>query len=183
MEYDLQAPEEKGKGPLVMCVDTSSSMSGASEMWAKGLAVALARLAAKDNRDMAIIPFSNAPGRTAFLKAGDRNWDKLLREVISLRMDGGTNFELPLTEALTVIDEAPGLKQADIVFLTDGEASVSDRFKRSFQARQEKQRISLFSVFVGTSCSQSALESISDAVWNVQDLVGGDEIEEMLGKV
>ena len=132
-------------------------MSGAPEMWAKGLAVALARLAAKDNRDMAIIPFSNAPGRIAFLKAGDspqerrgqRNWDKLLREVISLRINGGTNFELPLTEALTVIDEAPGLKQADIVFLTDGEASVSDRFRRLFHQHQEKQHISLFSVFVG----------------------------------
>ena len=41
-----------------MCIDTSDSMSGASELWAKGLAIALARLAAKDNRDMAIIPFS-----------------------------------------------------------------------------------------------------------------------------
>lgn len=82
-----------------------------------------------------------------------------------------------------MIDRAPGLKQADIVFLTDGEASVSDRFKRSFQAHQDKQHISLFSVFVGTSFSQSVLESISDAVWDVQDLVGGDEIEEMLGKV
>lgn len=183
LEYDLQAPEEKGKGPLVMCVDTSSSMSGASEMWAKGLAVALARLAAKDNRDMAIIPFSNAPGRIAFLKADERNWDKLLREVISLRMDGGTNFELPLTEALIVIDEAPGLKQADIVFLTDGEASVSDRFKRSFQARQDKQHISLFSVLVGTSFSQSALESISDVVWDVQDLVDGDDFAGVLGSV
>ena len=183
LEYDLQAPEEKGKGPLVMCVDTSSSMSGAPEMWAKGLAVALARLAAKDNRDMAIIPFSNAPGRTALLKAGERNWDKLLREVIGLRMNGGTNFELPLAEALAVIDRAPGLKQADIVFLTDGEAPVSDRFKRSFQAHQDKQHISLFSVFVGSTFYQSALESISDVAWDVQDLVGGDEFSDLLGSV
>ena len=129
LQYDLQSPEEKGKGPLVMCIDTSDSMSGAPELWAKGLAVALARLATKDNRDMAVIPFSSVLGKIVELPAGDRNWDKLLRGVIGLNMRGGTNFEKPLSAALDVIERSANLRQADIVFLTDGVASC----KRSLQ--------------------------------------------------
>lgn len=180
-EYDLQAPKEKGKGPIVMCIDTSDSMSGASELWAKGLAIALARLAAKDNRDMAIIPFSNAPGRVVELPAGDRNWDKLLRDVIGLNMRGGTNFEKPLAVALEIIEKAANLRQADIVFLTDGAAAVSDRFKQEFKTQQDKQQISLLSIFVGSAQPGSSLKDISDSIWNVKDVTSDKDQEKFLG--
>lgn len=181
LQYNLQSPEEKGKGPLVMCIDTSDSMSGAPELWAKGLAVALARLAAKDNRDMAIIPFSNAPGRVVELPAGDRNWDKLLRDVIGLNMRGGTNFEKPLAVALEIIEKAANLRQADIVFLTDGAAAVSDRFKQEFKTQQDKQQISLLSIFVGSAQPGSSLKDISDSIWNVKDVTSDKDQEKFLG--
>ena len=132
---------------------------------------------------MAIIPFGSQVGSTVELRAGDCQWDKLLRGVIGLRMNGGTNFELPLNAALTAIEGFLAVRQADIVFLTDGSAAVSARFKEKFSQQQEQRKISLFSVLVGLSRSSSGLEDISGAMWSVESLTEGSDVEEMLGKV
>ena len=194
LEYELQAPEPKGKGPLILCLDTSSSMEGSPEIWAKGLAVALARLATKDNRDMAIIPFSHELGPTVLLKACDRNWETILNKVIGLYMGGGTEFNLPLNAALDIIDQASNMAnianivKADILFLTDGEANVSHRVQKRLKDTQSTTPISLLTIMVGVYTPHiHDLEDISDSIWNVKDLITGTTIgttiEELLERV
>ena len=47
-------------------------------------------------------------------------------------LSGGTNFSLPLGKALSMINESR-FKQADVVFVTDGEDRIRDSFLRSVQ--------------------------------------------------
>ncbi len=56
---------------------------------------------------------------------------------------GGTDFEKPLKAALAAVRTTP-LRGADIVFITDGEATVSDAF--AGELRKEKRRLD-FNVF------------------------------------
>lgn len=179
LQYELEAPDDKGKGPIVMCLDSSGSMEGAPEIWAKGLCIALTRLAAKENRDIVIIPFSNVLGSITVINAGELNCNKLLQNVIRLTMNGGTSFEKPLKAALDLISKSSSLKQADIVFLTDGEANISDRFIELFQKRQEIQKIALFTLLVSERTPNSTLKEISDSIWNIKDLTGGKDLESL----
>ena len=71
------------------------------------------------------------------------------------------------------------LRQADIVFLTDGVASVSDRFREQFQALQNQRQVSLLSIFVGGAQPGKSLVEISDSIWNLKDVLA-DEIDENL---
>ena len=37
IQYSLRGVEEKGKGPMIVCLDGSSSMAGDKEIWSKAV--------------------------------------------------------------------------------------------------------------------------------------------------
>ncbi|MGR3280697.1 vWA domain-containing protein, partial [Acaryochloris marina NIES-2412] len=55
-QNDLQAPEEKGKGPMVICLDCSGSMKEriSRDLWSKALIVALVKLANEQDRVVSV---------------------------------------------------------------------------------------------------------------------------------
>ena len=61
MIYSPKGKETLGKGPIVICLDESGSMSSQINQ-AKGFCLALAMIAKKQKRDFCVIPFSNKTG-------------------------------------------------------------------------------------------------------------------------
>jgi uncharacterized protein with von Willebrand factor type A (vWA) domain len=57
MQYELKGTEKQGKGPIVVCVDNSGSMSGDRETWSKAVALALLEIATMQKRGFACIHF------------------------------------------------------------------------------------------------------------------------------
>ena len=45
LQYSLRAPEDAGRGPMVVCIDGSSSMAGEKEIWAKAVSLTLLDIA------------------------------------------------------------------------------------------------------------------------------------------
>ena len=69
--------------------------------------------------------------RTDLFLPGQYTADDLLSAAEHF-FDGGTDFEAPIREALRLINEE-AFENADILFITDGESSISDELSEQLQ--------------------------------------------------
>lgn len=178
LQYELIAPS--ARGPIVTCVDGSSSMSGSKEIWAKAVALTLMEIARREKRRCLAIVFSSggAPAEFEFL-AGSRRGSQSARAEVQdeevLRFaeffpGGGTSFEEPLSRAVGAVASG-GYRRGDIVFITDGEAGVSDELLARLAAERKAHRFSIRGILVDVASSRSeTLDSFCDEVRRVSDL-------------
>jgi uncharacterized protein with von Willebrand factor type A (vWA) domain len=184
LAYDLRGEERRGRGPLVVCLDGSSSMAGDKELWSKAVALTLLEIARREGRAFRVLYFSSreAPLR-AFecLPRARRGKKPVGRAEVAFPVvvalceyfpGGGTDFEKPLEEALAVLEEAP-YRGGDVVLVTDGECDVSTAFRDRFLEAKRRLGFRLFAVEVdvGTHASQS-LRSLADRLTSVTRLAG-----------
>ena len=191
LQYKLQGTEEVGKGPIVICIDKSGSMNGAKFAWAMGVAEALRRSAAEEGRDYHAIFFGADNDRHHFdFPKGQGPFEKVIA-FLSVAADGGTQFAGVLTDALakasTAFDgEARG--KADIVFLTDGLANLTDEWITGYNAERARVGVRQYSVFItgapdtNGQSPASILDRISDVVIPVRDLQP-ESVREIFAKV
>jgi hypothetical protein len=121
--YAVRGQENTSRGPLVLCLDESSSMHEQRLVWSKAAAVALARIALDDGRSVSVVRYSTNIV-TMEIKPGDlAGMVKLARGFLG----GGTHITRALRRAATEVARmaAKGDKGADVVLVTDGESRES----------------------------------------------------------
>jgi uncharacterized protein with von Willebrand factor type A (vWA) domain len=106
--------------------------------------------------------------------------------------NGGTQFDGVLEEALdkaTNAFDGEGKGKADIVFLTDGQAALSEQWIADFNKERERVGVRVYSVYVGGAYDMSGrsgplalLEKISDACIPVAELKP-ESVQEIFAKV
>ena len=192
LQYDLRGVEAQGKGPLIVCLDGSSSMQGDKEVWAKALTLTLLEIARRERRRFRAICFSSADAPLYSVDLNTRvryeaDMDKVL-ELAEYFPGGGTDFEKPLDAALGCIKEETRpastrqgrtrflfresrFQRGDIVFITDGECRVHADWAERFTTEKNALGFSLFSILidVGTS-SLGSLKPFSDKITTVSQL-------------
>ena len=172
--YALRGVEEKGRGPMVVCVDTSSSMIGDKEVWAKAVALTLMDIACRQRRLYRSICFASAdtPLRVVDLNPRQRFRPDPQRvmELAECFLGGGTDFEQPLEAAVQCLGTSR-FKRGDIVFITDGECQVSAPWAENFRRLKSALGFSLFSILidVGPATAES-LRPLSDRLTTVSKL-------------
>lgn len=180
LQFKMRGTEEVGKGPIVICIDKSSSMGGDPFMWAMGVAEALRRFAADEDRDYYAMFFGTNNDRTRFdFPEGKGPFEKVL-SFLGAQANGGTEFDGVLTEALEKASkqfDTDGKGKADIVFVTDGMARLTDEWIAKFKAEKERVGVRLYSVYIGGARDMSGkagpvglLNKFSDAVIPVAEL-------------
>lgn len=127
--------KDLGKGPIVMYIDVSGSMTGAREIWSKAIAFVIAEEALKQNRTVQINLFDTHIQNSVTIapKASDKA--KLLDFVGDWVLLGGTSFNSVINHALT---NAELKKNSDVLMITDGEASVADAFAKRLDAFKDE---------------------------------------------
>lgn len=177
LQYDLQNHEKMGRGPIICLIDSSGSMSGAKDEWAKAVAMGLFEIALKERRAFSYAVFSSMkdPLITDTFLPGERSPDKILKMVTSF-YGGGTNFEKPLKWAVEKIKES-AFNKADIVMITDGCCAVGDSFLKELLSAKEEKKFAVYSILIG--CASYDLQRWSDQVWNISDLLD-DTVAESL---
>jgi len=166
--YDTRGKERLGKGPIVLCLDTSYSMKHLDAK-AKGLALALAAIAYKQRRDLGVILFSSAHELRSWIFPKGRFTAEELAEVGTTFFDGGTDFVTPLTAAMKLITQQKSFRKADIVFVTDGIADVPERWVDDFLKQKKELQCSVIAVKLGHDDSP-ALRRIADEMVMADDL-------------
>ena len=99
-------------------------------------------ICAHEGRKYALIHFSGADElRTDRFLPGQYASDDLLSAAEHF-FDGGTEFEPPIREALRLIREE-AFENADILFITDGECTISDELAEQLQDAVQDARCSV----------------------------------------
>lgn len=160
LQYDLKGQEHLGKGPIVLCLDQSGSMDR-QDTRSKGFALAMMSIARKQRRDFALIPFSGSADKPLIYERGKISVQDMVQLAERFR-GGGTNFEAPLKQAAKVVEQNR-FNKADVVFFTDGEASVSEHFLSMWQEIKVKREFRVLSILLGGNNGR-VLSSFSDRV-------------------
>lgn len=178
IQYSLRGVEEKGKGPMVVCLDGSSSMSGDKEIWSKAVALTLLEIARKQRRRFRSICFSSAETPLQVLEMNPRDrYEIETRTIMDLAEyfpGGGTDFQKPLDAALECLQESR-FKKGDIIFITDGECQVSPEWVEMFREQKARLGFSLFSILIDMGPAQlGTLKEFSDRITTIKQLTGDE---------
>ncbi|HEY1235194.1 MAG TPA: VWA domain-containing protein [Candidatus Binatia bacterium] len=176
IQYSLRGVEEKGKGPMVVCLDGSSSMSGDKEIWSKAVTLTLLEIARKQRRLFRSICFSSADTPLQILDMNPRDRyeveTKRIMDLAEYFPGGGTDFQTPLDAALDCLRQSR-FKKGDIVFITDGECQVDPQWAENFRQQKERLGFSLFSILIDTGpASLGTLKEFSDRISTIKQLTG-----------
>ena len=176
LQYSLRGVEEKGKGPMIVCLDGSSSMAGDKEIWSKAVTLTLVDIARRQRRLFRSICFSSADTPLQVLDLNPRDRYELeAKNVMDLAEyfpGGGTDFQRPLDAALECLRQSR-FKKGDIVFITDGECEVGREWAEAFRRDKEKLGFSLFAILIDVgSSSRGTLNELSDRITTIHQLTG-----------
>ncbi|MGO9263807.1 MAG: VWA domain-containing protein [Candidatus Binataceae bacterium] len=174
LQYRLREDEQKGKGPMVVCIDVSSSMQGDKELWAKAVSLTLMDIARRQRRLFRAVLFSSGPESLRVIDLNSqRRYQPELPKVLEMAEyfpGGGTDFQAPIDAAMALLEDKK-LKRGDIVVITDGECSVAPEWLAHLRERKEELKFTIFAVLVDVGSSElSTLAQFSDQVTSVKKL-------------
>jgi uncharacterized protein with von Willebrand factor type A (vWA) domain len=174
LQYQLREDEQKGRGPMVVCIDVSSSMQGDKELWAKAVSLTLMDIARRQRRLFRAVLFSSGPQSLKVVDLNDkRRYQPELSKVLEMAEyfpGGGTDFQAPIDAAISLLEDKQ-LKRGDIIVITDGECQVAPEWLTELRRRKEELKFSIFAVLVDVGSSEvSTLAQFSDRVSSVKQL-------------
>jgi len=155
--------KEQGKGPIVLYVDVSGSMSGDAEIWSKAIAFVVTEEALREKREVRIHLFDTRIQESVVLLADRKNNKELIDFIGDWTLGGGTSFNAVIAHA---VDKGVVGDRADVLLITDGNSEVNENFKR---------RLTKFKNDTGTQWSTicinmqvpSVCKDFSDEVYSV----------------
>lgn len=173
LQYRKRTQVIKGKGDAIVLVDESGSTRGVAA-WAKAFTLALLDISAKDKRKFAVVHFASKDSiRTDLFEPGHYTSADVLKTAEHF-WGGGTNFEAPFTEALTLMEQ--GYENADITIITDGECAMSEKFCEQLRSKLQGYGATVTGILLdkGGPCGES-LEPFCDKIYHSKDITE-DEI-------
>ncbi|RPH41572.1 MAG: VWA domain-containing protein [Burkholderiales bacterium] len=151
-------------GPIVVCVDTSASMSGGPERVAKAIVVQALRTAASEHRRCYVYAFSGARQVVESELSSDLDGLQRLAGFVAASFHGGTDVVEPIERALARIHEA-GWRQADLLIASDGEFGPTAETVAAVQAARAALGLRVQGVLIGDRETQGMRSVVDDTFW------------------
>lgn len=153
--------EGKEFGSLCMEIDGSGSMSGDTEVYAKAIALGLAKAMNKDvlNKREYILNTFSSGGDNIFTVRSNEDW-KAHFDWASKMQGGGTDFDSAFSHAMRQIRDMPD--GTDLAFITDGECDLSTSMVREWKQFKEEHGTRLLYVDVSGGYHNEKLERLCD---------------------
>lgn len=175
IEQDCEVKESDKLGPMIICVDTSGSMSGSPETIAKAVTLFMASKAKEQKRSCYIINFST--GIDVLDMAGGIQLDKLI-SFLKMSFHGGTDAAPALLHALEVMQNE-AYEKADVLVISDFiMAGLPDSIVKKIEA-QRKHGNRFNSLVVDHAFMARRQESLFDHEWVFDPVSSG--IHELIG--
>lgn len=173
--YRITGTETMGEGPIAVMVDCSISMNGYKDVWSKAMALASYFIARKQKRDFALILFNTEIKKEIYIRSGTESMEGLV-DILTVGVNGGTRFEGPIDFTIDNVLTRSEFTKADLIFITDGECSVSDQWKETYQSKKAEMEFSTFGILIGVDF-RGTLKSLSDEFVHLQDDILNNEEE------
>ena len=185
MQYKLRGTEKVAKGAIVCMIDTSGSMYGHPETWAKAVGIALLNIAAKQGRDFYGILFSSAHDalQEFHFPKGIADIEQVL-DFAEFMYGGGTDFEKPIGRGVEVLQEQynnDDAQKGDLVLITDGESYVSDDWRDRYFNAKDLLAFRMYGCLIGVH--SDTLNVLADQTYRITDLAHGGDAKDIFGYV
>lgn len=160
-ERMIEVEEEEKLGPIIVCVDTSGSMTGSPETIAKAITLFMATHAVSQKRNCLLINFST--GIEVLDLSGQMGMVKVI-EFLQRSFHGGTDAGSALTHALEMMNDK-NYKQSDLLIISDFiMASLPELlYEKIAEAKANKNRF--YSLSIGDIFLSKRLQEIFDNEW------------------
>lgn len=186
--YNLRKVVKEAKGSIIYVEDSSASMDGTPEIWARAVGLALLNVAKIQKRGFRAILFADVDDDMMEfdfgLDASESTFEDMLRYAES-RIMGGTSFEAPLHKAaeyLAAEHAVNGRTTADVVFATDGVSGIGQKWLDQFKSEQARLGFRVFGISIAHGIS-TAMKRVCDVSTEVRKLTDGSEITAMFREV
>lgn len=172
--------KEEQKGPIIICVDTSGSMSGTPENIAKTITFAISKIAIEEKRKCYLISFST--GIQTLDLSDFKGGDSLNKLISFLRMGfyGGTDALPALSHSLEMLKNAE-YKTADVLMISDfvmGDIDID--IVEKIEAEQQK-GCDFHSLVIGSSGNNNTIKCFNhNWSYNTNDAKAGRKLIEQL---
>jgi uncharacterized protein with von Willebrand factor type A (vWA) domain len=149
-QWKREDESSEAEGPIIFCCDKSGSMNHQRMTYVKALLLTLASEARAQRRDFAVIWFDWEVDQ--MFRFDRRSTPADILESLNVHAGGGTDFDYPLNKAVQLLEDEKPFSRADIIFLTDGEASAPTDW---LQKKREKIEFNLTGI--GLECGEESL--------------------------
>jgi uncharacterized protein with von Willebrand factor type A (vWA) domain len=169
-QYEVAGKEPQGRGPLVVCLDSSRSMKApflgvTAEVWSKAYALAMLTIARQQKRAFHVIHFTAQVKRQDDFPVERFDYMRLLDTLLPF-FKGGTSWEAPLGAAAEAIEKYDHLKNADIVLITDDNCECSPGFIEQFKSRVRSLEATSYGIIIADA-STGELGKVVDHAFSV----------------
>ncbi len=166
---EYHATEPVGKGPVIVCLDESGSMSGEKIQTAKALALALAWVAGRQGRWCALCAYSGDSGER-LLPLPPGRWDEgRLADWLTAFIGRGSDVDVPVRELPRMYADLKAPAGAtDVVFVTDAVCRLPAAVRAAFLAWKRSAQARLVTLVVDGPPGDLAL--VSDEAHTVSSL-------------
>ena len=154
------------KGPVLVCLDTSGSMSGSPEQIAKALVLETLRVAGSEKRDCYVYLFGSTNEVAEMELSADRKGMDRLISFLSMSFGGGTDVQGPVEKALAQCKQEKWQK-ADILIVSDGEFGYADNLLQRVKRRKTSHGLRVHGVLIGHGSSM--MEKLCDPLHQFDD--------------
>lgn len=160
--------QEKQKGPIVACLDTSGSMAGKPSLKAKALLLAISKILERENRDLYVIKFGDSD-EIDELHIEKKSDSFEILYFLKKGFGGGTNFETPLQKGVEIIEKKQFYKKADILMVTDGMCGISKEFVKYLEIKKSKLEFNIYTVIASETSDNKIItdDGFSDEIVSI----------------
>ena len=186
LNYELNQTPPKERGPIVMLLDSSGSMTwGDADVWGAAVALAFLEIAQQQGRAFCLKHFGTEVIESfEFPAKKATSTDEVIEAATFFDNCGGTCFKQPLDEAVEMIENADTFEDADIVLVTDGGAKLDAEWIQSFATKRDELGCSLYSILVGNDIMFGTTDRISDQTVHLSDaLTDESKMHHLFGEV
>ena len=163
-----------------------AQLRGGSEYWAKAISLSLLDVAVKEKRKYADIPFGYRLGEIKEVDSSNYNENLVLDLCNSFMNDSGTDFNKPLEKAIELL-EGNQYEGADVVFITDGHANVSDFVIEKLEKLKKTKKCKVVGILLdkgGRSyVSDKVIKQFCDKVYKTSEMTEEDIAKNLIGGI
>lgn len=177
---EYQATEPVAKGPILVSVDESGSMSGEKAHTAKAMALALAWIARQQRRWCGLVAYSGRTGERLLALPPSR-WDECaLMDWLVEFIGGGSTLDVPVQELPDYYTRlgAP-VGKTDVILITDAICHIPGEMRESFVVWTQRVQARVISLIIDSEPGD--LAAVSDELHVVPSLaVNESAVERVL---
>ena len=161
--YDYKSRNNKGKGGVIVLLDTSGSMIGDKLDLLKAIILNLALSALRKKRYFALINFSSSMKDILLLP--HRPDFKGFVNLLTSSFYGGTNFDIPIDRALEIIEDFKNHRESDLLIFSDGFGKLSNKVLNKLELNKKRYHFGLFGFLIDDNSNSTTLANYCDRVF------------------